>query len=94
MAGHTPGGGPHSNDVDLGQIFQKASKVSIDEGERLHFARQVLLWLAVICVGVFIAHGCYPQNAAVTEIFELVKIGAPPLVTLVISFYFPNSSTR
>jgi len=27
-------------------------------------------------------------------VFELVKIGALPLVTLVVSFYFPTSAAR
>jgi hypothetical protein len=35
-----------------------------------------------------------PDNPGVSQIFELVKIGALPLVTSVISFHFPNSSTK
>lgn len=83
-----------SGDIDLGKVFDSPGGVTINEGERLRFARQVLFWLALICVGVFVAHGASPENQGVSQIFELVKIGALPLVTLVISFYFPNSSTK
>jgi hypothetical protein len=83
-----------SNDVDLAKVFSKPDGVSINEGERLRFARQVLFWLAMICIGVFIAHGYDSKNEGINQIFELVKIGALPLVTLVVSFYFPNSSTK
>jgi hypothetical protein len=77
------------NDVDLSKFF--TGGVSLDEGERLRFARQLVFGLALICVGVFVAHGMYPDNQAVTQIFELIKIGAFPLITLVVSFYFPSS---
>jgi hypothetical protein len=83
-----------NNDVNLATIFKEPDGVSIDESERLKFARQVLFWLALICVGVFIAHGYDPKNEGVSQIFELVKIGALPIVTLVISFYFPNNSIK
>lgn len=33
-----------------------------------------------------------PDNKAWAEIFELIKVGALPLVTLVIGFYFPSSN--
>lgn len=83
-----------NNDVDLATVLKDSKGVNIDEGERLRFARHLLLGLGVICSGVFVAHGMVPDNAGVTQIFELVKIGALPLVTLVVSFYFPNSSTK
>lgn len=78
--------------IDLTTVFSKDSRVSIDEGERLKFAKQVLLWMALICVGVFAAYARWPDNPALAAIFELIKIGALPLITLVVSFYFPNSN--
>ncbi|WP_163836852.1 hypothetical protein [Spartinivicinus ruber] len=91
-----------NNDIDLSAVSNSVSVfdvrdrfgggVTIDEGERLRFGKQVLCWLAVICIGVFIGYACYPENAALQGVFELVKIGALPLVTLVISFYFPSSN--
>lgn len=78
--------------IDLNSVFSEDSQVKIDEGERLKLARQVLFWLGLICVGVFIGYAIWPDNQALAAIFELVKIGALPLVTLVVSFYFPNSN--
>ncbi len=78
-------------DVHLNNEFSKDSQVAIGEGERLKLAKQLLLGLGVICGCVFIGYGMSPDNKALAAIFELVKIGALPLVTLVVSFYFPNS---
>ena len=78
--------------IDLNDVFSKDSQVKIDEGERLKFAKQVLFWIGFICTGVFISYGIWPDNKALSSIFELIKIGALPLITLVISFYFPNSN--
>jgi hypothetical protein len=79
-------------DIELSKVFRDSDGVDLTPTDRLTFAKQILLWLGFICVGVFVAHGLYPANAAISEIFELIKIGALPLVTLVVSFYFPNSS--
>ena len=83
---------PDDGNVDINNVFPQDSKVTIDESDILKFAKQVLCWLGLICSGVFIAYSMYPDNQALTSIFELIKIGALPLVTLVISFYFPNSN--
>ena len=80
-----------SENINIEDAFPSSSHVTIDEGERLKFARQVLFWLGLICIGTFVSYGLYPDNKGVAGIFELVKIGALPLVTLVISFYFPKS---
>lgn len=80
--------------IDVANVFSDQSSVKIDEGARLRFARQILLGLAVICVGVFAGYYYNPENKGIVQIFELIKIGALPIVTLVISFYFPNSSTK
>ncbi len=78
--------------IDLNTVFSQDSKITISEGDRLKLAKQVLFWLGFICIGVFISYAFAPDNKALSAIFELIKIGALPLVTLVISFYFPNSS--
>ena len=62
----------------------------IAEDDRLRFAKQVLLYVGALCVLVFAAYVRYPDNHALTNIFELIKIGVLPLVTLVVSFYFPK----
>ncbi|CAI0914188.1 hypothetical protein [Serratia liquefaciens] len=64
-----------------------------DEMERLRLARQVLCGIFLISVGVFIAHAYWDQNESIRQVFELLKIGALPLVTLVFSF-FPNSLVK
>jgi len=74
--------------VYLGQVLV------FDEMERLRLALQVLCGIFVISVGVFIAYAYWDQSEPIRQVFELLKIGALPLVTLVISFYFPNSATR
>ena len=79
-------------DIELSKVFRDSDGVDLTPTDRLTFAKQILFWLGVICIGVFVSHGLYPANAAISEIFELIKIGALPLVTLVVSFYFPNSS--
>lgn len=81
-----------SRNVDLRQVFSADSQVKIDEGDRLKFAKQVLFFLGIICIGIFVGYGLHPENKALTAMFELVKIGALPLVTLIVSFYFPKSS--
>ncbi|SUI57287.1 Uncharacterised protein [Serratia marcescens] len=57
-----------------------------DEMERLRLARQVLCGIFAVSVGVFAAHAYWEKNEALGQVFELVKIGALPLVTLVVSF--------
>lgn len=62
--------------------------------ERLKFARNVLLFLFFITLFVF---GCYiyaPENKGAEAVFDLVKVGVLPLVTLVIGFYFPASNGK
>lgn len=62
----------------------------VNESDRLRLARQILLFLLLLCAAVFTAYFLQPDNKAIINIFELVKIGVFLLVTLVISFYFPN----
>lgn len=88
MAGDTSNG-----NIDIDTVFSGDDGVTIDESERLKFAKQVLFCLFLICAGLFIGYAIFPDNTALSAMFELVKIGALPLVTLVISFYFPTSSS-
>jgi len=65
--------------------------VTLDEVQRLGLAKGILVVLAIIATGVMVAHGRWPDNKGFSDSFELIKIGALPLVTLVVSFYFPKS---
>ena len=92
------GSGPDASGEQAtgGESFDVAADVLpetqvIDESERLKFARQVLVCLGVMSAAVFVAYTAYPDNAALQEIFELIKIGLLPLVTLVVSFYFART---
>lgn len=77
--------------IDFAEVYDSKSGVSISGGERLRFAKQVLVGIGIVCVGVFVGFALQPDNKALAAMFELVKIGALPLVTLVISFYFPKA---
>ena len=82
---------PESGDAqrfDLESLFPDVRADSIDEGERLRLARQLLLFLGLLTVGIFIAYARNPDNGALQAIFELFKIGLLPLITLIVSFYF------
>lgn len=81
----------HDADVAIADLADEISKdIRVTAGERLRFAKQVLLFLGGGAALVFAAYAVYPDNQALAGIFELVKIGLLPLVTLVVSFYFPK----
>jgi len=67
--------------------------VDVTERDRLLLAKQIPQGLALLASCAMVGYACYPDNHALVQIFELVKIGLFPLVTLVISFYF-TSGTR
>ena len=73
-------------------VGSKESGIAIAETDRLLLARQILGCLFVAFLLVTAAYIWQPDSKATAAIFELVKIGVLPLVTLVIGFYFPNSS--
>lgn len=81
-----------ADNLSLKATFPESNAIKISASDRLKFAKQILSWLGCICVGVFIAYPIYPDNKALSAIFELIKIGALPLITLVISFYFSKSN--
>ena len=82
-------------DVDVpGGIFSGGLIVEVSGSDRLRFAKQILFGLALICTGIIAGYACYPDNKALAQLSELVKIGALPIVTLVISFYFPNGTRK
>ena len=70
------------------------SAIRINEADRLLFAKQLLLVLALLCSCAITAYAWSPENRALMAIFEFIKIGALPLATLIVSFYFPNSSSK
>ncbi|CDG85338.1 hypothetical protein GJA_4734 [Janthinobacterium agaricidamnosum NBRC 102515 = DSM 9628] len=82
-------------DINVGQELGLVNDVKEVTGtDRLKFARQILFYLFLTCLLVFGAYILQPDNKGTAEIFELVKVGVLPLVTLVIGFYFPNSNSK
>ena len=59
--------------------------------QRLRLAKQLLIFVGVYCVASFAAYAALPGNGPLGQIFEFTKIGVLPLVTLVVSFYFPKA---
>ncbi|WP_332851301.1 hypothetical protein [Duganella sp. S19_KUP01_CR8] len=86
---------PEQHDIDIpGSVFRDHPSVEVSASDRLTFAKQILLGLAIISSGIIAGYACYPANSALAQLSELVKIGALPIVPLVISFYFPNGSKK
>ena len=79
---------PDATQYDVSTYFSGAPPSVVDEELRLRLAGKILLGIALIAGGVFVAYALCPQNEALVQIFELVKIGVLPLATLVVSFYF------
>ncbi len=84
---------PHTRvgDININDAMTPGTIYVVAENDRLRFARQVLTVLCLMIIAVFSAYAYWEQNEAIRQIFEFVKIGALPLITLIISFYFPNS---
>ena len=77
--------------VYIDDYASEGSFSQVDESERLKLGKSILIWLGIICGAVMTGYAFAPDNTALANIFELIKIGALPLVTLIIGFYFPNS---
>ncbi len=75
-------------------VFPDTLGIDISGSERLKFAKQILLGVAIISAGIISGYACDPHNPALAQMAELVKIGALPIATLVISFYFTNGSKK
>ena len=83
-----------THNVSLDSVFKQDSSVELSASDRLAFAKNLLAAIGCVCCAVFIAHGLWPDNTGVTEVFEIIKIGALPLITLIVTFYFPNSAKQ
>jgi hypothetical protein len=78
----------------LDDIFQRDTSIAINEGDRLIFAKQVTLGLALISSAIMVGYASYPDNQALAALIEIIKIGMLPMATLVISFYFTSSTKK
>lgn len=76
--------------IDIEQEEKKFTLV-LKETDRLLFAKQVLLFIFLFSILIVILAAFNPSNELIMQMVDLVKIGVLPLVTLIISFYFPQS---
>ena len=65
---------------------QYPRQITLDEEKRLRFAGQILLVLATIFIGSMLLAFWQPVNG--DPIFEACKTAIPPIVTLILGFYF------
>lgn len=72
-----------------------ASELPVQDRIRLMLANRVLLAIFVIIIlsGLVLVYAPDTRIKEANTIFEFVKTIAPPLVTLVIGFYFQKDST-
>lgn len=85
---------PNVEVIDISKSRGTGTVEEVTGMDRLNFARTILFFLFLITLMVF---GCYilaPENKGAAAVFELVKVGVLPLVTLVIGFYFPSSNSK
>jgi hypothetical protein len=85
---------PREQEVNLFDSFPHAREPAINERDRLTFAKQITLGLAVISSAIMAGYACYPDNQALAALIEIIKIGMLPMATLVISFYFTSGTKK
>lgn len=76
------------------QVSQRTDISSVDENERLKFAKQVLLGLFVISALVLSGYACFPDNPALADMFEWIKNNMSQLVAMVLCFYFSANGRK
>lgn len=69
------------------------SAASVHPSMLLKFAKQFLCWVGVFCAVALTAYVYYPENQALQNIFEVMKVGVLPLITLILTFYFTKEKT-
>ena len=65
--------------------------LTLKETDRLLFAKQVLLFIFIFSITIVFLAAFFPDNRLIEEMVDIIKIGALPLITLIVSFYFPQS---
>lgn len=73
------------------QDEEKRFTLSLKESDRLLFAKQVLFFIFLFSTLIVILAAFFPDNKLIDQMVDIIKIGALPLITLIISFYFPQS---
>lgn len=73
------------------QLPEASLDISPLEKLRFGLASYMLLAIFVLCVCIFYFYAHDPDNVALKEMFEFVKVSMMPLVVLIVSFYFKNN---
>jgi len=76
----------------LGEDSEKPSPETIayhPDKERLSLAKSVLLGLTIIFVLSMVLFVCSPEQGR--AIFEIASHGIPPIVTLILGYYFSKT---
>lgn len=76
--------------IDIEQEEKKFT-LTLKETDRLLFAKQVLFFIFLFSIIIVGLAALSPTNELIIQMVDLVKIGVLPLVTLIVSFYFPQS---
>lgn len=70
--------------------FPSAKQPDIAPAVRLRFAKQLLIAFGAVAITTTAAHIYQPDNTALAAVYEDLKIGIFPLLTLVVTFYFTH----
>ncbi|MBP2169440.1 putative membrane-anchored protein [Erwinia toletana] len=70
---------------------EKQYSLTLKETDRLLFAKQVLLFIFIFSLCIVLLAAFFPDNELIKQMVDLIKIGVLPLITLIVSFYFPQS---
>lgn len=77
--------------IDLDDELTPPDSITLNEADRLQFAKQMLFWLFIFCCLIVVLAAFQPENKLIESLVDLIKIGVLPLITLIVSFYFPQS---
>jgi hypothetical protein len=86
---------------EITEISDSEKFSGFNEGERLKFAKQILLYLFILVLlvfmGSYLSIACYSTNAELVKlvysILDITKTVVPATVTLVLGFYFGRKDT-
>ncbi|WP_437616647.1 hypothetical protein [Erwinia sp. V71] len=70
---------------------EKGYTLTLNETDRLLLAKQVLFFIFLFSMAIVVFAAFFPENDLIRQMVDLIKIGVLPLITLIVSFYFPQS---
>jgi hypothetical protein len=76
--------------IDIKEMGRQYT-LTINATDRLLFAKQVLFFIFAYSLIIVLLAAFFPDNDLIKQMIDLIKIGVLPLITLIISFYFPQN---